>query len=83
MTGIEKHCVKHLDIENILNYVKKAWDHETGTFNIQTVLSFINNDDDKTRTVKVKIKGFNQYGVHDGDHNEEGIIKQEKYYFIQ
>ena len=26
-TGIEKYCIKHLDIENILNYVKKAWDH--------------------------------------------------------
>ena len=58
-----------------------SWDHVTGTFNICTELSFVNNVDKKTRKVTVTIKGFNQYGIHDGDHNEDGIIKQEKILF--
>ena len=78
LAGIKKHSIKHLDIEDIYNYVKTSWNHETGTFNILTELSFVNNDNKETRTVKVKLKGFNQYGIHDGDHNEEGIINQEK-----
>ena len=60
LTGIETLCVKNLDIAHILDYFTKAWDHKTGTFNIQTVISFMNNDDDKKRTVRIKIKGFNQ-----------------------
>ena len=42
----------------------------------------MNNDDDKKRTVRIKIKVFNQYEINDGNQNEEGIMKQEKYYFI-
>ena len=38
----------------------------------------MNNIDDKKRTVRIKYKGFNQYGIHDGNQNEEGIIKQSK-----
>ena len=73
--------MKHLDIDDIYKYVKTSWDHVTGTFNILIELSFVNNDNKETRTVKVKLKGFNQYGIHDDDHNEEGIINQEKILF--
>ena len=78
LTGVETIKLTNINVESILTFVTECWKHEEGSFFIPMKRSGTATRRNKPRNIHSICKGYNDFGNHDGSHDDEGVINKEK-----